>query len=116
VFKSTLLIFFLITLSWVNPILGQDFGDSVITDPSITSRCEDLLDKRKFKISYKNKILGLLDRNRRLRKRTSFEKQTIIKRLEKNFTDLRRELYLTRQKIFFADEDIVRKGCPGIVL
>jgi hypothetical protein len=115
VIRSSLIFLFLFSLSHPK-VRGQDFGGSVITDPSITSRCEDLLDKRKLKVRHKNRILGLLDRNRRLRKRTSYKKQTIIKKLEKNFNDLRQELYLTRQKIFFADEDIVRKGCPGIVL
>ena len=92
------------------------FVGSIITDPAISRRCEDLLENRKKKILHKNKLLSLLDRNRRLLKSVTPEKVSIIHKLEDNFNDLRRELYNTRQQISYADEDIVKKGCPGIIL
>ncbi len=97
-------------------LFAKDRTRSVIEDPSFTTKCEELLDDRIKKIGVKNKILGLIDRNRRLRKITPIEKQSIVDKLEENFINLRRELYLTRQKIMNTDEEIVRKGCPGITI
>ncbi|MFZ8933605.1 MAG: hypothetical protein ACO20H_04665 [Bacteriovoracaceae bacterium] len=98
------------------PCFSVNQKRSIIEDPSFSTKCAVLLDERTKKIDLKNRILGLIDRNRRLRKITPGEKQSIVNKLETNFTELRRELYLTRQKILNSDEEIVRKGCPGITI
>lgn len=110
-----LFLFFIFSVTHY-PCQAEENIQSILTDPSFSNRCDDLLEKRNKKIVHKNKILSLIDRNRRLRKTVASNKITIKNNLEKNFSDLRRELYLTRQKITFADEEIIRKGCPGIVL
>jgi len=106
----------LILVIFSHPTFSKDQSRSIIEDPSFSTKCEILLDERTKKIDLKNRILGLIDRNRRLRKLSPPEKQSVIEKLEINFTSLRRELYLTRQKISNSDEEIVRKGCPGITI
>ena len=96
--------------------IGDYFKGSVITDPTKTRRCEELIDVRGKKISYKNKLLGLIDRNKKLRKMVPREKVSVHEKLERNLINLNRELKLARIKIAKASEEIIIKGCPGISL
>lgn len=72
--------------------------------------------QRNQKIDHKQKIRSLLERNRRLIKITPPERQSLIKRLRKNFKSLSYELRHTLNQIQNKEESIIRKGCPGIVL
>lgn len=96
--------------------LQEGWRGSVITDPSISIKCEILIDKRQKKINNKQKLVALLDRNHKLRKITPQRKVTIAQKLKENRNSLNRELLLTREKIRNLTETIIRKGCPGITL
>ena len=51
-----------------------------------------------------------------LQKITPENKLTIKKKLEVNLGHLEHELILTQTQIQYQEENIVRKGCPGISL
>lgn len=94
----------------------DDYRQTVITDPSISRRCNALMKQRNQKIDHKQKIRSLLERNRRLIKITPPERQSLLKKLRKNFKSLSYELRHTLNQIQNKEESIIRKGCPGIVL
>jgi hypothetical protein len=82
----------------------------------VARRCEILTDTRDLKLENKQRILALIERNKHLQKITPENKLTLKKKLEKNLGHLQHELLLTTQQIQFHEENIVRKGCPGISL
>ena len=96
--------------------LAEEYKRTVITDPSISRRCELLTESRKEKIANKQRILAMIQRNKHLQKITPDNKTTLKKKLETNLGHLEHELTLTLTQIQFHEENIVRKGCPGVTL
>ena len=72
--------------------------------------------ERYQKIDHKQKISGLLERNKRLLKLTPLERKTLRTKLKRNFKRLTQELRHTLNQIQNREENIIRKGCPGITL
>ncbi len=109
---------FFIFIAILNPqsTFGQDYKRTVITDPGISRRCELLSEKRQEKIANKQRIMAMIERNKHLQKITPENKVTLKKKLEINLGHLENELVLTQAQIQFQEENIVRKGCPGISL
>ncbi len=95
---------------------NEDYRRSVITDPAISRRCSALIGQRQQKIDHKQKIQSLLERSKRLLKLTPPERKTLLTKLAKNRKQLKRELKLTQNQIQNKEENIIRKGCPGITL
>jgi hypothetical protein len=100
----------------VNKAFSEDYKRTVITDPSISRRCELLTEKRQEKIANKQRILALIERNKHLQKITPENKVSVKHKLETNLGHLEHELILTQTQIQYQEENIVRKGCPGISL
>lgn len=108
---------FLITFVGIGKVnSAEDYKRTVITDPSISRRCEILTEGRKEKLSNKQRILAMIERNKRLQKITPENKITLKRKLEINLGHLEHELTLVLTQIQFHEENIVRKGCPGITL
>lgn len=109
---------FLVGFTLISPTLssGEDYKRTVITDPSISRRCELLTEKRQEKIANKQRILALIERNKHLQKIAPENKVTVKRKLEENLGHLEHELILTQTQIQYQEESIVRKGCPGITL
>jgi len=95
---------------------AEDYKRTVINDPSISRRCELLTEKRQEKIANKQRILGLIERNKHLQQIAPENKITVKRKLEENLGHLEHELLLTTTQIQYQEENIVRKGCPGISL
>lgn len=89
---------------------------AVITDPSTTRRCEELIRERSEKINYKNKLLTLIDKNKKLKAMTPPQKISIHEVLDKTKKSLDDKLERASQKIQTSGEEIIRVGCPGITL
>jgi len=89
---------------------------SVVTDPSLSHRCEVLLKRRKERVRHKLKLMALSKRNLNLQKNLIPEKDTLRKKLKKNQYEIELELSLIRQKIQREDEEVIRTGCPGVIL
>lgn len=112
----TRILFFI--LVFFSQVMAQerDFSRSIITDPSISRRCDALIELRNQKLSYKQKIQALLKRCERLIKMAPPEKLTLNKKLNQSRRHLEQELKLAVDKLQNQEEDIIRKGCPGISL
>ena len=95
---------------------AQDFKRTIITDPAISRRCEQLIQEREDKIQHKQKIMELISRNRLLFFETPKHRLSILERLRLNYGKLRRELRLSLIKINRQEEHLVRRGCPGVKL
>jgi len=94
----------------------KEWRSNVITDPSISARCKHLSRKRNKKLKIKQKLMGLLNRNKRLRKITPKKKYYLKNKLITLNSELRHELDLIRFKIESIEENIIRKGCPALVI
>lgn len=88
----------------------------IIKDPSVSKRCKSLIHERDEKIHTQQKINSLILRNKKLLKRAQSNQVSAIKRLEITQTSLENNLRLTKYRIKAMEENIVRKGCPGISL
>ena len=100
---------------------AQGFADSmisesVITDPSLSRRCEALLEELNQKRDHKQKLTELLVRNERMQKVTPPQKKQLKRHLELNYRKIERELDLARMKIQRQEETLIRGGCPGVIL
>jgi hypothetical protein len=112
-------IIFLLIFSTEIKAVGLDEDNirgAVITDPSTTRRCEELIKERSEKITYKNKILSLIDKNKNLKIMTPENKTSIHEILDQTKKVLDEKLRKATQKIQDSGEEIVRIGCPGITL
>lgn len=109
-------LFLIVIVSYASLLHAEDFRGTVITDPSIARRCELLTETRNQKLINKQRILSLIERNKYLQKVTPENKVSVKKKLEMNLGYLEHELILTQSQIQYHEENIVRKGCPGISL
>lgn len=106
----------IISIGYYSLTQAEDYKRTVITDPSISRRCELLNETRKEKLANKQRIMALIERNKHLQSITPENKITVKKKLELNLGYLEHELTLTLTQIQFHEENIVRKGCPGVTL
>lgn len=109
-------LFLILLVGYASLLPAEDFRGTVITDPSIARRCELLTETRNQKLINKQRILSLMERNKYLQKVTPSNKISVKKKLETNLGHLEHELILTQTQIQYHEENIVRKGCPGISL
>lgn len=108
-----LLIAFVIVLA---PTQAVNRTQNVITNPSISRRCDALIEKRQESISFKQKTYALLERNRKAMRSAPLTRKTIRKKLAKNYKNLNKRLELILYQIEQQEEQIIRKGCPSIPL
>lgn len=110
------ILFLIFFVGHISKIRAEDYKRTVITDPSISRRCDILTEARKEKIANKQRILAMIERNKHLQEITPDNKVTLKKKLEINLGHLEHELTLTLTQIQHQEENIVRKGCPGVTL
>lgn len=89
---------------------------SVITDPIISRRCKSLLKERTKKIRIRQKLNAMILRNEKLQKSLEPKQKVAQQKLELNKTQLKNNLRLTAIRVQSMEENIIRKGCPGIRL
>lgn len=94
----------------------KNYGESIITDPSIRRRCQGLIDKRQEKIEIKQRLSSLISKNEKLNQLTPNNKKKLKEKFVKNHRDLVKEQALVKERISNLEETIVRRGCPGIAL
>lgn len=98
------------------PITNLLSNSRLLLDPSITRRCEILIDQRKELISYKMRIIDLIERNKNLQEKAPENKISTKQKLALNLAKLKNELSLMETKISREEENIIKKGCPGLTL
>ena len=89
---------------------------SIITDPAISRRCKAMLKHRAEKIQIQQKLNALIMRNEKLQRRAKSNQKVVKQELKLNHTRLENNLRLTKFRIKSMEEDIIRKGCPGITI
>jgi len=94
---------------------AQEIRD-IITDPAVSRRCKFLIQKRNEKVTVQQRLNSLLQRNEKLLQRVKPEERSIQTKLEFSRTRIKNTLSLTKLKVRKMEENIVRKGCPGIAL
>jgi len=113
----TVYVIFLILFNQVQAYTGsKNIQEAIITDPSISRRCENLVDNRKKKVKHRQRLTYLNERNKKLQKMTPKAKISIRNKLIENRKSISKELRLTNLRIQDIEESIIRRGCPGISL
>jgi hypothetical protein len=101
----------------IHDALGNAAHQSkIIIDPAVSRRCEALLKSRNQNITNKQKLYSLIERNRRALKEISRERKSWKQKLRTNQIELNKRLKLTLFQIEKEEEQIIRKGCPGVPL
>ncbi|EQC52369.1 hypothetical protein M901_0433 [Bacteriovorax sp. DB6_IX] len=95
---------------------ASNIQEAIITDPSISRRCESLVDNRRRKVKHRQRLTYLNERNKKLQKATPVAKKSIRQKLIENQKSIFKELRLTNLRIQDIEESIIRRGCPGISL
>lgn len=93
----------------------SDMSD-IITDPSLSIRCKELIKDRAAKIQIKQSMKDLQNRNEKMLAKTPKHKRVVHSKLNLTYQELKNEIYLINIVIRNMEENIVRKGCPGIRL
>ena len=88
----------------------------VITDPIISRRCKSLLKERRKKIRIRQKLNAMILRNKKLQQTLRSSQNVARQKLNLNKTQLKNNLRLTAIRVQSMEENIVRKGCPGVTL
>lgn len=88
----------------------------IIRDPSISRRCKSLIEARNEKIRTHQRLNALLNRSKKLEKIVKKNQVTAKSRVDITKTEITNNIRLTKLRIKTMEENIVRKGCPGISL
>ncbi|EQC46640.1 hypothetical protein [Bacteriovorax sp. Seq25_V] len=117
-YKVMLHIIIFIQILTASEIMAEpgNIQDKIITDPSISRRCDELIEKRKQKINHRMRLTYILERSKKLRKDTPEPKVSIKEKLTETMLGIIKELKLTNLRIADLEENIIRRGCPGISL
>lgn len=110
---AKILIFFFLS----TPIysLGKNLN-KLIEKPIASRRCQALLKDRNEKIIVKQRLNALVMRSEKLIKKAKKSQKLGSGKLQYTQIKLKNQLRFTNLRIKAMEEDIVRKGCPGIVL
>jgi hypothetical protein len=89
-------------------------GISILEDPMVSFRCKELVKERNAKVTIKQRLTALIERTKKLIKKTPQHKKTVLSQLKGNKKKLetRRNDSIVRLKQM--EEQIIRSGCPGI--
>lgn len=108
---------FTFCLLWSSIIHSQvDELRDVVSDPAISRRCKALLQERADKIKIIQTNQSLILRNKKLQKAAKPSQKSVNDRLEINLVQLNNNLRLSQINLKSMEENIIRKGCPGITL
>lgn len=95
-------------------IYAQTGQEIIITDPSITSRCKAMLEKRGELQNIKQTLITLKKRNDNLIKKIPEEKKSLKNKAERAAKRIATENELNRFKLQNIESEIIKNGCPGI--
>jgi hypothetical protein len=98
------------------PEMDFSLKNEFIEDPAFSRRCKDLLIKRTERIDHKNRLSALRLKNEHLQKKTPKNKDIIRTSLGKNLLKLVQEIKMSEYNIETIEEDIIRRGCSGLIL
>ena len=110
-------IFLTLLIMLCSSAFGQVSGiKDLIRDPALSFRCKALLSQRNDKVLVRQKLEALYKRTKSLWKKTPSRRTTMRKKLKLTGRQIKNQLQLSKMRIRHMEEDIIRKGCPGITL
>jgi hypothetical protein len=115
----TYLVFFVTTQSFASQFIEEedDFRQSLIETNVLSLRCNALNTRRQQKVQYKQRLQGLIARNMKVLRLINIkEEPEFYNKMTKTGIRLRYEMKLALQKIINSEEDIIRTGCPNLLL
>lgn len=89
---------------------------NILKDPAVSLRCKELISERKEKIEVKQKTQFLLRRSVGIQENAPNEKKSIKRKMRVTAAKLKKKLYIVEKQIERMEKNIVRTGCPGLVL
>ena len=110
-----LLIFILLLSNYV-VAAPQKKDFEVYLPPSSSLLCDSLKKSRSERIIIKQRLQGLLIRNKRLLASADKRKESVIRKLERVGSEIRFKKEQNKYQIESLEERIIRKGCPGILM
>lgn len=111
--RITLLIIFMWNCGF--SMVSLDESKSVITVPTVSSKCKVLIDQREKKLRIKQTLSALIERNIKLQHKEIKEVEA-KRRLIANLRKLRNEYILAKNRVRYLTSEIVVTGCPGVTL
>lgn len=111
--RVIILILFMTLPAFAQVNLGN--AKSVITTPSISSKCQSLIDKREQKLKMKQTLSALIERNIKLQHQQITD-QEVKRKLIANLRKLKHEYILAKNRVRYLTSEIVITGCPGVTL
>ncbi len=93
---------------------AQIVGDNVLEDPMVSYRCKELIQERNAKVTAKQRLKSLIERNKKLVKKTPEYKKTTLSRFNASRAKLDMAFNESIIRIKEMEENIIRSGCPGI--
>lgn len=98
----------------VNGDINLDINEDLIVTPIMSRKCQELLKFREQRIKLRQKAQFLVKRVEKLLKNSPSQRKYLKKKLELVQSEIGQEIYLLTFQISSLEEDIVRKGCPGV--
>ena len=114
--NKCILVILLFSLSITECYAAMSDVKDVITDPIISRRCKSLLKERRKKIRIRQKLNAMILRNQKLQQTLRKSQNIARQKLNLNKTQLKNNLRLTAIRVQSMEENIIRKGCPGVTL
>ena len=111
--KGCFRLFFLWQAAW-----GQSFldGRGIIDSPALTVKCQVLMARHNRKLEARGRAKSLLRRAQTLGEVTPLDRPSIRRKFELSAQRLEWVLSALELRIKQVKEDVVRGGCPGLVL
>lgn len=95
----------------------DDFRQTLIEANVLSLRCNELNTRRQQKVQHKQRLQGLIARNMKVLRLIDIkEDPEFYNKMTKTGIRLRYEMELALQKIINAEEDLIRTGCPNLLL
>ncbi|MBF0297138.1 MAG: hypothetical protein HQK51_00325 [Oligoflexia bacterium] len=116
VFILSILFFLALVVIGIDDTTLLAAEEDVIINPKISSRCDELIKTRDNRIMLKQKAVSLSQRIEKLKQQVPINKKTLVKKLEYISNRVSQQIQLMNLQAKNLEEDIVRRGCPGISL
>lgn len=94
---------------------GLEESTSVITAPTVSSKCRVLIEEREKRVKMKQTLSALIERNIKLQHLETKDLE-LKRKLIGNLRKLRNEYLFTKNKVRHLTSEIVITGCPGVTL
>ena len=92
-----------------------EIDTDIYQPPTSSGHCELLIERREQRLDTKQKLKSLLERNTRLFRSVPLAKKSVKRKLEFNRSEIKFKLKQNLYQIQTVEENIIRKGCPGIL-